>query len=424
MTTFSNRHDVEQQLAALPATGCIVEVGVGYGNGLIALSKGNVNHLPIYGVDPYYNYTDPLGGAYGEATRQQMYENTEGIKWTHVDHPALDVAATWDKPIGLLWIDLSMPYDKLKPVFDAWQQFVMPGGYVGITGLCYPNQLGTRDVLASATITGKFKQLWPEQDFVAVMQKSVDVAKSRAVFYIANGSRYEDEALISAKSVKRWLDNIPAVLFAVHETDGIGFDRVINLPPPTFDGWYRNQVKYFNQAVNTLADVDQLLYLDTDTFVCRDCRGIWQILDHYEMALGHAAGRGATPTAVNCPSEFATLGIGVEFFNNTPKLRRFFTDWQAQFEREYQTYGETDEGPFRDLLFLNNHDVRYFVLAPEEHCRFGFGVWLNGAASILHGRVDTPLAEIAEAINRETSMRLYRYNGKGIEGLFWYHKVP
>jgi hypothetical protein len=119
--------------------------------------------------------------------------------------------------------------------------------------------------------------------------------------------------------------------------------------------------------------------------------------------------------------EFTTLGIGVNLFRNTSKTQWFFKDWLETFEQGYEIYGETDEGPFRDLLFTNYHDIRYFVLAPEEHCRFAFGVWLNGSVSILHGRAQGyTLSQVAEEINRKTSMRMYK-PGYGEQGLMWYH---
>jgi hypothetical protein len=245
---------------------------------------------------------------------------------------------------------------------------------------------------------------------------------AKAVFYITSGqnvTQYTQEARQCAETIKKWL-GIKTVLLSTKEVSG--FDEFHKLPPAKFkDGWYLNQAWYFNQAVELLKDYDELLYLDTDTYVCRDCSGLWRILENYDMAFGHAAGRGATPTACDVPSEFTTLGIGVNLFRNTDKTRWFFRDWLALFEKHYDVYGETDEGPFRDLLFTNYHDIRYFVLAPEEHCRFAFGVWLNGSVSILHGRAQGfTLPQVAEEINRKTSMRMYK-PGYGEQGLLWYH---
>lgn len=419
---FDTKHTVEEYLSALiPPNQAIVEIGVGFGNGIAAIRGGNKTS-PVFGIDPYTTYKDPLGGSYGESTKTEML--ARDLDFVYVPGTALEVIKHWRQPIGLLWLDLSMAYKDLMPIVEAWARYVVPGGYIGITGLCYPNQLGTKEVMIDLYSTGNYRPFLPEQDLVAVLRKHPDSMK-RAAFWIcdADNARYVFEAAKSAQSVKDNL-GIDTVLFTNVLVDMKEFDVITPLPPRQYEHWYRNQVLFFNRAVDFLQDYDQLLYLDTDTYVCRPDMDVWRILDHYDMALGHAAGRGGTPTAVGCPSEFATLGVGVNFFRNTPKMRRFFDDWLRMFVSHYDVYQETDEAPIRDLLFLNNHGVSYFVLAPEEHCRFGFGVWLNGRVSILHGRVDTPLDEIAQEINRYSSMRLYRYNGKGQNGLFWYHKDP
>lgn len=425
---FSNRHEIEEYLASLTASGAIVEIGCGVGNGLLALNRGNQNGLSIFGIDPYVEYSDPLGGHYDGATRVTMEDNTRGVvQFVHVQQAALDAVKDWDLPIGLLWVDLSMPVADLRPVLAAWRGFVVDGGFIGITGLSY-STLGTRVVTHELLATGEYELLLYEQNLVAVLKKNIDATRRAAFYIVGDHHSYANEAIISAESVFRQL-RLPSYLFATtNVAESLGeraeFTKIVTIPERKYvEGWYLNQVWYFTHAVEYLKRFEQLLYLDTDTYVAADCSGVWRILEHYDMALGHAAGRGATPTAVNCPSEFATLGVGVNFFRNTPKMRAFFKKWLAQFELHYNIYGETDEGPMRDLLFLNEDDIDYFVLAPEEHCRFGFGVWLNGSVSILHGRVSQPLAEIAEEINEPRTMRLYRWNGTPGTGMLWYH-VP
>lgn len=419
MTTFSDRHQIEEYIASLVTSGAIVEIGCGFGQGLCALWRGHRVDVPIFGIDPYDDYRDLLGGHYNRTTEPLMRNNTAHFEFVHIKQPALEAVKAWSQPIGLLWVDLSMPYEKLKPIVDAWAAHVIPGGYVAITGLCY-DQLGTRRV--ASELVGYSTEL-QEQNLVAVLKKN-EPAK-RAAFYISNVPGFINEAELSSDSVKRQL-GLETFLFTPIERPipkGLHFDHVIKLPPKCYSGWYRNSVWYTIQVTEILKDYKQLLYLDVDTYICRNCSTIWNILDNgYDLAMGHAAGRGATPTAVNCAPEFATLGVGVNFFNNTPKVRDFFGEWLRQFEAHYDTYGETDEGPLRDLLYLNQHAISYYVLAPEEHCRFGFGVWLNGSVSILHGRVDKPLSVIAEEINRVTSMRLYRYNGSD-NNMLWYHEA-
>lgn len=243
----------------------------------------------------------------------------------------------------------------------------------------------------------------------------------RIAFYIVGNKSYVPEVEQSAESVKRILGLETHLFIPDKNVTSSVIDHITVLPPQKYNLWYLDSTQYWNMAVNKLLDYDQLLYLDSDTYICRDCSGIWRILDYYDMAMGHSASRGGTPSAIDCPSEFATLGIGANFFNNSPKMRAFFDDWLRMYEEHRDKYENNDEAPFRDLLFVNKRDIKYFVLAPEEHCRFAFGVWLNGSVTILHGRANGfTLPQVAEEINRFYSMRFYK-PGFGDKGILWYH---
>lgn len=167
MRQFSNRHDVQQLLTSLVEQGVIVELGCGYGNGVIAMSKGNLNNLSIYSIDPYLPYSDPLGGKYGQDTYASMLINTSDLSFTHIRQSALEAVREWDMGIGLLWIDLSMPFQDLWIITHTWQKWILPGGYLAITGLEYL-QLGTRDVYEN--IDG-YEKVLTEQGLVAVLRK-------------------------------------------------------------------------------------------------------------------------------------------------------------------------------------------------------------------------------------------------------------
>lgn len=164
---FSDRHDIQQYLTSLTAQGVIVELGCGYGNGVIALSKGNLNHLPIFSIDPYLPYSDPLGGNYDEGTKASMLINTQGLDFTHLEKNALEAVKDWKLDIGLLWIDLSMTFENLWPIVLTWQKWLLPGGYLGITGLEY-KQLGTKKIY---DMFEGYDKMLTEQNLVAVLRK-------------------------------------------------------------------------------------------------------------------------------------------------------------------------------------------------------------------------------------------------------------
>jgi len=312
----------------------------------------------------------------------------------------------------MLWIDVSMAYDDLKPIFDAWQDKVIPGGWLCIAGLSY-TELGTARVAMEAVASGAYDYALHEQDLVAVLKKKVEPVK-RACFYVVS-TDYVDQALYSAASVKARL-GLETYLFT---TDEVGphpaIDHVVQLPERKHDQWYLDSVAYMNFVIDYLSDYQELLYLDCDTYVARPCGEMFRLLTHYDMALGHACGRDVTLSAYKVPPSFTTLAVGVNLFRNNDRIKALFADWQTRYHAESEEYGPSDEGPLRDLLFVNEHDVRVAVLPPEYHCRFGFGVWLFGWVRILHGKDPRPLAEVAAELNSQTTMRLWRY------GMLWYH---
>jgi hypothetical protein len=409
---FSDRHQVEEWLAARAEGGVIVEIGCGYGNGVLALRRGNAD-LPIYGIDPYIDYKDVLGGTYGPDTLAEFQTNTQGTGVIHVRQSSSAARPNWNTPIALLWIDVSMAYDGLKAIFDDWENLVIPGGTIGIAGLSY-EQLGTARVAMEAVASGAYDYALHEQDLVAVLKKKVEPVR-RACFYVVSDD-YVDQAVYSAASVKEQT-GLETYLFVTDEAQSHpASDHIIQLPARKHEQWYVDSTRYMNFVINYLSDYDELLYLDCDTYMARPCGEMFCLLEHYDMALGHACGRDVTLSAYKVPPSFTTLAVGVNLFRNNDRIKALFADWQEVYEANYEEYGPSDEGPLRDLLFVNEHDVRVAVLPPEYHCRFGFGVWLFGWARILHGKDSRPLAEVAADINSQTTMRLWRY------GMLWYHK--
>lgn len=240
---------------------------------------------------------------------------------------------------------------------------------------------------------------------------------NRAVFYIASqddGGRYLAEAAYSAGSVKRVLA-LPVHVFSDHPKDleGPHFDVVHHLSAKRGPFWYLDQVRYFNIAVNTLTQYDELLYLDVDTYVAWPCMNIFDVLRQFDFAAGQSASRDAIESALDVPESFCAPQVGVNVFRNTPLVRRFIADWLAMYEAHYAIYDNNDEAALRDTLWLNEAGIRWCTLAPEFALRFDFGCWVKGWVRILHGRIGgissnrEPLEPVGTAINEHCRMRVW-----------------
>jgi hypothetical protein len=412
---YANRHEVEEYVAELASVGCIVELGGGYGRGAVALTHGTARgaSLPVYVVDPYVEYRDLLGGQYGPETLVEFQKNTLGLGVNHVLLSAEEAAKTWCEPVGLLWIDLTMNYERLRAIFDAWRPYLAHGCYVCITGLEYGN-LGTRRLANDLHELG-YEPVLVDQNRVACFRKAKN---SRAVFYIVSnddGGRYVREAQRSAGSVERHL-KLPRHLFLSGETDEdlSAFTHVHKLPARSTRFWYLDSTRFFVQAVEALASYDELLYLDVDTYICCPCLDLFQVLERFDWAAGQSPQRDAIASTVSAPPAFTTLSIGINVMRNTPRVRAFLRDWLARYEAHAEFYDENDQAPLRDTLFVND-SIRWLTLPPEYNLRFDFGAWVVGRVRILHGRIGGISTDrehpqrICDEINRTTRMRIWNH---------------
>ncbi len=429
MTDFPNRHAVEEYLAQQAEGGVIVELGAGYGHGAVALVNGTRagRNLPVYCVDPYEPCADELGGRYGPETMDEFRATLEARGFSErvqlIQRPALAAARDWDKPVALLWIDISQLLPETRMLLNAWEPHVVQGGLLAVTGLDH-GKLRRQALIDELESRGWTREL-AEQSKVAVLRKTT---VSRAVFYICSetdGMRYIREAACSARSVKQHL-GLPCFLFlegsSMPKNDIAAFDDIYTLPGQRGPFWYLDNARYFVEAVNKLLDYRQLLYLDADTHVCCPCAEIFQPLERFDMLFGLSAQRDAIESALGTPASFTTRQIGVNPFRNTPQVRAFLAHWLALYEAHYRVYDDNDEAPMRDALYSYD-DIRVGLLPPEYCLRFDFGAWIVGMVRILHGRrggvsIDRePLDRVAEEINSTTRMRIWNHGLLGCENV-------
>jgi len=240
---------------------------------------------------------------------------------------------------------------------------------------------------------------------------------TRAVFYIATDAddgRYLREATLSAASMREQL-GLPTILFTNVSGSKLEFATTKQLPASNVEPWYLKSAGWFNYAIDQLQDYDQLLYLDTDTHVCRDCLDMFDLLDRFDMAIGHSASRDVNVSVFDTPPAFTTPQIGVNVFNNSQQMHDFWERWLWLFKEHADIYGNNDEAPLRDAMWQNVQNIAWATLPPEYCLRFDFSCWIYGWVRILHGRdggISTDrasLVRVAEAINCRFGMRLWRH---------------
>ena len=210
---------------------------------------------------------------------------------------------------------------------------------------------------------------------------------THGVLYIATGAKYIRAAIHSAETVRKHCPGLQAHLFADWQNHGFDFREspspftsVEAIPEPH----RRSKVDYMART-----PFDRTLFLDTDTAIHADVRGMFQVLDRFDIALAHAHKRNARArlrswrTAL--PTAFPQYNSGVILFRRTPAVLAVLEDWRRYFR---EAGFSQDQMTLRELLWLS--DLRIATLPPEYNVRFlkYHLLWSKGEAvtQIFHSR--------------------------------------
>ncbi|HEY1336607.1 MAG TPA: hypothetical protein VGF59_03815 [Bryobacteraceae bacterium] len=230
-----------------------------------------------------------------------------------------------------------------------------------------------------------------------------------AVVYVASKQEFAEEALESARSVRRRMRDVVIYLKTDGQVRARGerwrvFDSILRV-----EGIGASHVgKYcFLEGVSE----SKVLYLDTDTYVAGDLRPGFNLLNRFDIACAHAPFRLARgggpeiPRPAGIPEAFPDLNTGVIFCRNNARVRRLF----ERCQEEYAALANGDEGmpdqpAFRSAAW--NSEVALYVLPPEYNARLCFPTFLSGEAKILHCRFDS-MERVAERVNADLHLRTF-----------------
>jgi len=228
--------------------------------------------------------------------------------------------------------------------------------------------------------------------------------ESRGIIYIATGRKYVDEALISARSAKTHMPDVPIALFSdlsAAEVDAADtVDSIFELDAVDYS--CRDKIQPL-----LATPFEKTLFLDTDTFVCEPVYDVFDIMDRFDIALSQAPDRYQyyLPHLPDCFTEFNS---GVIAFRKNKRIKELLASWEETFFRML----EEDDGSYRDQHSLRDavyrSDAQLFVLPPEYNFRT---ICPNYAGrhckvKILHGR-HADLQKVASRLNHSDDARVF-----------------
>jgi hypothetical protein len=136
--TMHSSEDARILLDAARGARSVVEIGVYEGASALALVDTLGGGAELHLIDPYGSHPDALPGGWGAsewATRRTVARairrggsDAPIVRW----HVALshDVAAAWDAPVDMVFIDGDHSEQGCELDWTAWKRFVPPGGRV------------------------------------------------------------------------------------------------------------------------------------------------------------------------------------------------------------------------------------------------------------------------------------------------------
>ncbi|MEZ0388670.1 MAG: putative nucleotide-diphospho-sugar transferase [Verrucomicrobium sp.] len=236
--------------------------------------------------------------------------------------------------------------------------------------------------------------------------------------YVATGARHLDEARASVKSLRAAMPDAHVTLFT---------DLQIQQSPMEFDTvlGIDQRSESFSDKILPLARSPYLktVYLDTDTYVAEDCREIFKVLDHFDIAAAHDPWR-VDYAYETLPYAFPTFNTGLIAFRSGPQMGQFVADWLDSHQRLFKPNlpDDNDQPAFRHTLFHSK--LRLSVLPTEYNLRTWHPCFIGGfgRVKVIHDR-NRHAPAIAQLLNSYHRPRIYGWIPPKVLLFYLFQKV-
>jgi hypothetical protein len=201
--------------------------------------------------------------------------------------------------------------------------------------------------------------------------------------YIASGRRYVDEAVASAKSLRRVDEAASITLVTDKPMTSDVFDDVV-IRPMEVDSW-KTGLAYKVCHMYDGSSYDRVFFVDTDTFFCGDCSEVFALLDYYDLCIADAPNDTSEVSLGNGALEgYYPYNTGVIVFRKNDVNRELFQRWFDTYQKKASRYPH-DQGPLMEALLESRS--RVYVLRNVYNARPNFHVsFMAGKVKLIHGR--------------------------------------
>jgi hypothetical protein len=204
---------------------------------------------------------------------------------------------------------------------------------------------------------------------------------SKGFVFVAFGREFVQEAAASAKRISMFHD-YPILLITdqavADPTAAAAFDEI----------QIRNfKRQYSDKIFMGESPYEKTIFLDTDTVVQQKMDPLFDMLDHFDIALQFSEGGGHYRLA-GVPDCFREPSAGIIAWKRSEVISRFFENWRhsySQIQEEEGCIGAWDQRSLRKALYFNR-DVRIAPLPTEWQFYTYRPNIVAGPVVMVHGR--------------------------------------
>lgn len=225
---------------------------------------------------------------------------------------------------------------------------------------------------------------------------------SEGVLYTATGTKFIDEAKISAQSLKKNMSGVNIAMITDEEVNSPLFDKIISVDDLQSD---------FGASVLTpdMSPFDKTIFLDTDTYVCDDISELFNILDDFDLSVCLAPNRKPVPEV---PLPWREYNTGVISYSDSELAMELLEKWYGIYQEWRQKKGiERNQQSFTKAVYDVQPDV--YTLPSEYNTRVQYPGYLGRKTKIVHGRHPAGLENIEHLLNSRSDMRVFWPNSYG-----------
>lgn len=239
------------------------------------------------------------------------------------------------------------------------------------------------------------------------------------LLYIADG-KFVEEAKISARTARTHMPDIPITLVTDRQVNG-PFDSVL---VEEMRGDFGDHIYHIDKA-----PYDKVIKCDSDLYFDDSVRGVFTLLDRFDIALArapleHGSDDVDIPGLEGIPESFPEYQGGVIGFRNSEIFNEFVDLWKQSYKNVLECGEVHNQAALRVALY--DSDLRIATLPRRYNCLYRMsGGTVNNKVKIFHGRLmdldrggapkRADITDAVETINSRRGLRSYYRSGRSVK---------